>query len=242
MEQTILMREFIREYLAVSKKSECYKKSLKNAGNHLERFSKITGLSVSTDLDEQVMEDFTYYLQDLNLMPTTIKNNINRIKYLLQKARKTGYKTNATIDDYNVPDEEAVSVFLSMREVIKIHRYSGLTMREQEMKDYFVIGCLTALRFSDYSRLQAKNFIRNKIVIKTKKTNTPVQIPMHPVVREIIAKYDKHLPSPPSLQHFNREIKIICKKAKICGKVLCERTKGRNRISQLVPNYADNRT
>lgn len=237
MEQTILMREFIKEYLSVCKKSKCYKKSLENAGNHLERFSKVAGLLIFTDMDEQIIEDFTYYLQDLNFMPATVKTNINRIKYLLQKARKSGYKTNAAIDDYNVADEEAVSVFLTMREVMKIHRYSNLTMREQEIKDYFILGCLTALRFSDYSRLQVKNFVRNKIVIKTKKTNTPVQIPIHPVVREIIAKYDKHLPSPPSLQHFNREIKIICKKTGIRGKVLCERTKGRKRISRLVPKY-----
>lgn len=237
MAQSILFHVFATEYLSNCKKSDTYKKSLQNAVSHLQRFSDTMCLSVFTDLNEQIMEDFTYYLRDLNLMPATVKTNINRIKYLIQKARKAGYVTNTAVDDYNVADEEAVSVFLTMREIFKIYQYSNLTPREIEIKDYFTIGCLTALRFSDYSRLQPKNFIRNKIVIKTKKTNTPVQIPMHPIVREIIMKYNRHLPVPPSLQHFNREIKIICKKAGIRKKVLYERTKGQKRISKLLPKY-----
>ena len=237
MAQSILFHVFAAEYLSTCKKSDTYKKSLQNAVNHLQRFSDTMCLSIFTDLNEQIMEDFTYYLQGLNLMPATVKTNINRIKYLIQKARKAGYMTNTAVDDYNVADEEAVSVFLTMREIFKIYQYSNLTPREIEIKDYFTIGCLTALRFSDYSRLQPKNFIRNKIVIKTKKTNTPVQIPIHPIVREIIGKYNRHLPVPPSLQHFNRVIKIICKKIGIRKKVLYERTKGQKRISKLLPKY-----
>lgn len=97
------------------------------------------------------------------------QNNVGRIKYLINKARKAGFETDLTVEDFNVPDEEATTIFLSMREILKIHRYTNLTPREIEIKDYFTVGCLTALRYSDYSRLQPKNFIRNKIVIKTQK-------------------------------------------------------------------------
>lgn len=100
-----------------------------------------------------------------------------------------------------------------------------------------MIGCLTALRFSDYSRLQPKNFVRNKIVIKTKKTNTPVQIPIHPLVKEIIDKYNKQLPPPPTIQHFNRKIKKMCREIGFTKKILYERTVGHKRISKLVPKY-----
>lgn len=124
-----------------------------------------------------------------------------------------------------------------MREILKIYRYTNLTSREIEIKDYFIIGCLTALRFSDYSRLKPQNFIRNKIVIKTQKTNTPVQIPIHPLVREIIQKYGKQLPPPPSIQHFNRELKKIGKKIGFTKKILYERQIGLTRVSKLVPKY-----
>lgn len=237
MEQAILFPVFAEEYLNLCKKSTAYKESLRNAVNHLQRFSNATQIPVFTNLGEQVMEDFAYYLQSQNLMTSTIKNNVNRIKYLLKKAHRAGYETDRTIEDFNVPDEEANTVFLTMREVYKIHRYVDLTVRKMGIKDYFIIGCLTALRFSDYSRLQAKNFVRNKIVIKTQKTNTPVQVPIHPIVREIIQKYGKELPPPPSLQHFNREIKKICRRIGFKKKVLFERQIGSVRVSKLIPKY-----
>lgn len=237
MVQPILFNIFVHEYLNICKKSDDYKKSLKNAGNHLQTFSTITQTPIFTNLDEQTIEDFAFYLQDQELKPTTVKNNIGRIKYLIKKARKAGYETNLAVDEFTVPDEEAMTIFLTMREILKIHRYNNLTIRETELKNYFIIGCLTALRYSDYSRLKPKNFVRNKIVIKTKKTNTPVQIPMHPIIKEIIEKYNRQLPPPPSAQHFNREIKKICKKVGLTKKVLCEYSQGRKRISKIVPKF-----
>ncbi|WP_301706586.1 phage integrase SAM-like domain-containing protein [uncultured Parabacteroides sp.] len=237
MQQPILFHVFASEYLSICKKSDAYKKSLQNAVNHLLRFSDNREIPIFTNMNEQVMEDFVYYLQRQNLMVSTVKNNINRIKYLLRKAHRSGYETDRTIEDFPVPDEESNAIFLTMREVYKIHRYANLTDREIEIKDYFIIGCLTALRFSDYSRLKPKNFVRNKIVIKTKKTNTPVQVPMHPVVKEIVQKYNKELPPPPSVQHFNRQIKKICKKIGFKRKVLFERQVGQIQVSRLIPKY-----
>lgn len=237
MAQSVLFHVFAAEYLSVCKKSAAYKESLQNAVNHLQRFSDSSGTPIFTNLNEQVIEDFVYYLQSQNLMSSTVKNNVNRIKYLLKKAHRFGYEVDPIIEDFNVPDEEGNAVFLTMREVYKIHRYTNLPPREIEIKDYFVVGCLTALRFSDYSRLRPKNFIRNKIVIKTKKTNTPVQVPMHPVVREIIQKYSKELPPAPSAQHFNRQIKKICRKIGFKKKVLFERQIGMLRVSKLIPKY-----
>lgn len=237
MAQSILFHVFAAEYLSICKKSDAYKKSLQNAVNHLQRFSDNSGTPIFTNLNEQTIEDFVYYLQCQNLMSSTVKNNVNRIKYLLKKAHRFGYEVNSIVEDFNVPDEEGNTVFLTMREVYKIHRYTDLTPREMEIKDYFIIGCLTALRFSDYSRLKPKNFIRNKIVIKTKKTNTPVQVPMHPVVKEIIQKYNKELPPSPSVQHFNRQIKKICQKIGLKKKVLFERQIGLLRVSKLIPKY-----
>lgn len=237
MAQPILFHVFVDDYLNACKKSDNYKTSLQNAGNHLQAFSLLHKTPIFTNLNEQTIEDFAFYLQDKNLKLSTIKNNISRIKYLIKKARKAGYETDLAVDDFTTQDEEAAAIFLTMREVIKIHRYSNLTPREIEIKDYFVIGCLTALRFSDYSRLQAKNFIRNKIVIKTKKTNTPVQIPIHPIVKEIIQKYNKQLPPPLSIQHFNRAIKEICKKIGFTKKLLYERQHGHIRVTKMLPKY-----
>lgn len=233
----MVLTEFITDYLRTCHKSETYKAALKNTGQHIERFAKMMRSQVQTSMSEQEIENFVYYLQERKLMSSTVKNNLGRLKYLLSKAAQWGHEINATINDFNIKDEEVNTIFLTMSEILKIHRFQDLTAREVEIKDYFLIGCLTALRFSDYSRLQRKNFVGNKIVVRTKKTNTPVQVPMHPIVKEIILKYNKELPLAPSIQHFNRKIKIICKKIGFGRKIPYERQIGTERVSVQRPKY-----
>lgn len=233
----MVLTEFITDYLGACHKSEIYKASLKNTGRHLERFAKMMKTEIQTNMSEREIEDFVYYLRERKLMSSTVKNNLGRLKYLLSKAGQWGYEINATINDFNIQDEEVNTIFLTMSELLKIQRFQDLTAREVEIKDYFLIGCLTALRFSDYSRLQKKNFVGNKIVVRTKKTNTPVQVPMHPIVKEIVLKYNKELPIAPSIQHFNREIKKICRKIGFARKMPYERQVGTERISIMRPKY-----
>lgn len=233
----MVLTEFITDYLGVCHKSETYKAALKNTGQHIERFAAMMKTQIQTNMSEQEIENFVYYLREQKLMSSTVKNNLGRLKYLLSKASQWGHKINATINDFNIKDEEVNTIFLTMSEILKIHRFQNLTAREIEIKDYFLIGCLTALRFSDYSRLQKKNFVGNKIVVRTKKTNTPVQVPMHPIVKEIVLKYNRELPAAPTIQHFNREIKIICKKIGFARKMPYERQIGTERISVMRPKY-----
>lgn len=233
----MVLTEFITDYLGACHKSETYKAALKNTGRHIEQLAKMMQTEIQTNMGEREIENFVYYLREQKLMSSTVKNNLGRLKYLLSKAGQWGYEINATINDYNIKDEEVNTIFLTMSELFKIHHFQDLTAREVEIKDYFLIGCLTALRFSDYSRLQKKNFVGNKIVVRTKKTNTPIQVPMHPIVKEIVLKYNKELPIAPSIQHFNREIKKICKKVGFARKMPYERLIGIERISVMRPKY-----
>lgn len=233
----MVLTEFITDYLDACHKSETYKAALRNTARHIEQFAAMMKNQIQTNMSEQEIENFVHYLQEQKLMSSTVKNNLGRLKYLLSKAAQWGHEINATINDFNIKDEEVNTIFLTMSEILKIYRFQNLTQRETEIKDYFILGCLTALRFSDYSRLQKKNFVGNKIVVRTKKTNTPVQVPMHPIVKEIILKYNKELPPAPTIQHFNREIKIICKKVGFARKMPYERQIGTERVSVMRPKY-----
>ena len=73
-----------------------------------------------------------------------------------------------------------------MTEITRIYYYERLTRFQEEIRDFFIIGCLTGLRYSDYSRLNESNIDRstNTIRIKTQKTGAVVSIPMHKFVRE----------------------------------------------------------
>ena len=97
---------------------------------------------------------------------------------------------------------------------------------KERIRDLFVLGCLTALRYSDYSTLTKDNFQGDYIVKRTKKTNVDVKVPMHDYVREIIAKYDGLVPGGLCIQYVNKYLKVIMKEIGLNDPVTYSFTKG----------------
>ena len=113
------------------------------------------------------------------------------IKSMIKKAGTYGYAIDPTYDEYvDIEDEDIFSVYLSLNEITRIYYFLGLTKKQEKIRDLFVVGCLTALRFSDYSTLTTQNFNNDFIIKITKKTNKKVIIPIHDYVREIYKKYN----------------------------------------------------
>ncbi len=81
-----------------------------------------------------------------------------------------------------------------------------------QVRDVFVVGCFTAIRFSDYSTFGPLPIRNNRLEFVQKKTGGKVTIPTHPVVNSILNKYDNALPKVPKNNKFNRIIKIVGEK------------------------------
>lgn len=237
-DKQILLTDFITSYLKKCHKNESYKQMHLVCTKHLSSFAQLTGKQIYTDsMSEQMFEDFVYYLQECKLMSSTVKGIVQRTKSMLQKAQNANYKVNNTYHDYNFRDDEIDSIFLTMAEITRIYYYKGLTRNQEEIRDYFIVGCLTGLRYSDYSRLTAENFAEGKIQIRTKKTKTPVLIPMHRFVKEIIRKYNGTLPPARCIQYFNLAIKEICKQVGLTELVAYERQIGFDFVRRMLPKW-----
>lgn len=234
-----LFIEFIEEHIQKSRRPDSYKNMYRIAANHIAAFSNKMKMKLYTDsFSEETLEEFVFYMQDdRRLMISTVKSIVERTKCMLQKAENAGYRIDGTFRDFNVRDEETDAIFLSMTDIARIYYAKGLSRKQAEIRDYFIIGCLTGLRYSDYSRLCPENFTDNKIVIRTKKTKTPVQIPMHPFVKEIIRKYDGTLPAPRCIQYFNKAIKDICKQIGFLELTPYERYIGLDFVSVMKPKF-----
>jgi integrase len=161
-------------------------------------------------------------------MQNTVKSTMERLHAMLQKACNYGYPINNTFREVTICEEEVSTTYLSMTEITRIYYYDKLTKFQKEIKDLFIVGCLTGLRYSDYSQLSDRNFINNftQIRIKTRKTGIVIQVPAHKFVREILEKYNYSLPKRRCIQHFNKYMKLICKKVGFTEKVPYERTVG----------------
>lgn len=151
---------------------------------------------------------------------------------MAKKAGTYGYAVDSTYDDVMLDDEDPFSVYLSLNEITRIYYYQGLSRKQSRIRDLFVVGCLTALRYSDYSTLTAENFQGDFIVKMTKKTNTLVKIPLHDYVREIFARYHGEVSPGLCLQHFNRYIKLICHKVGITEAISHTYTRGGKMVTE----------
>ena len=102
----------------------------------------------------------------------------------------------------------------------------------ERVRDLFLIGCHTGLRFSDFTMIKDENILDTPkgqfFQVKTLKTNEKVIIPIKPTVLAIWNKYNGQLPRAISNQKMNDYLKELAKEAEFDSKVLFKRTKGHN--------------
>lgn len=156
--------------------------------------------------------------------------------------------------DFIAPKDTADAVYLTTDELEKIYNFpitpesvqnpdnliSGDWMDKKiaalkRARGLFLIGCYTGLRVSDFSRLSEAH-VGKYITIKTQKTGTPVIIPIHPVVRDIISGgFD--LTDTISDQKLNGQIKELCRLAGITEEVMVNKNVGGRNIEIVTPKY-----
>lgn len=236
----VLFAEFVRQtaFKKSRRMSESYMKSYNTLIYHINKFSEIYNANIYTNsVNEEFLDDFILYLEGCQLKANYIKNTIGLIKSMAGKAGAYGYAVDPTYDNVDVDEEESFNVYLSMNEITRIYYFKGLTYKQQRIRDLFIVGCLTALRYSDYSTLTRDNFQANGIVKTTKKTNKKVVIPVHDYVREIYNRYEGEISSGLSIQHFNRYIKDICRTVGIDDEITYTYTRGGKLITETHPKW-----
>jgi len=125
------------------------------------------------------------------------------------------------------PTEDVYKIFLTKEEINVIANLNLQNDRLKEIvRDYFVIGCSTSLRYSDLVRIRRENVRGTFICMITAKTGQEVVIPISPLVQSIFEKYDFVLPKAPCNQVFNRCTKEVGKIAGLTEKVTFTKTIG----------------
>jgi len=231
----VLFVDFIDQTLVkkAKRRGVSYVKGYNTLVNHLKSFAKEYEAEIFTNsVCEDFMDDFILYLQEKDLRQTYIITLLSLVKAMASKAGNSGYAVDSSYEDVTVDPEEIFTVYLSMNEITRIYYFKGLTKKQERIRDLFVLGCLTALRYSDYSTLTKENFTKDYIIKITKKTGKKVTIPLHNYVREIYAKYDGEVSTGLSLQHFNRYIKKICQRVGFTEEIVFHYTKGGKLVTE----------
>jgi integrase len=218
-------------------------KAYKSALNHLKTYTITKKTSIDFDtIDLSFYNSFTKYLvEDLNMSQNTVGSKIKNVKVFMNEAHQRGLHNNLEFRNrkFKKLTEDTDKIYLNSQELEKIYKLdlSG-NKKYEKVRDLFIIGCFTGLRFSDFTQLTKENIIDgNKIKIRTQKSKDIVVIPLHPYVKDIYIKYGWEIPEPISNQKMNEYLKKIGEIAEIKGSVQTAITRGGKMQKNLIEKF-----
>jgi integrase len=167
-----------------------------------------------SNIDLDFYNEFTKYLsKDLDLATNTIGKDIRVLKTILNEAAERGINTNLQYKSkkFSTTSEQTDNIYLEETDLKAIENLDLSNIpRLINVRDLFLIGCYTGLRFSDFSILTIEKIKDGFIEIRSiLKTGNPIVIPVHPVVKKIIEKYNGELPRSITNQKTNEYLKEI---------------------------------
>lgn len=213
---------------------------------HLKEFSVKRRFSLTFDnVNLEFYEQFKdYILNEKKLLNNTFGKQIKTLKGFLNLATEKGINTNSGYKSrfFKAPQESVDHIYLTSEELDVIYK-KDLQKKPHldRVRDLFLIGCHTGLRFSDFTVLKNENleesatgFVFN---VKTNKTNEKVVIPVKPVVKIIWDKYNGNLPRAISNQKMNDYLKELGEVAEISKNVIIKKTSGKVVKETICPKY-----
>ena len=224
------IEKFIKETTGI--RSDNTIKAYQNALNHLKNYCRDKNCKIDFDtIDMAFYNSYTKYLiEDQDLAQNTVGNKIKNLKVFMGEAYERGLHKNLEFRSrkFKKATEETDKIYLNSLELEMIYKHDFSKDKKLErVRDLFIIGCYTGLRFSDFIQLSKGNIMDdNKVKVRTQKTKDTVIIPLHPFVREILEKYEWNMPDPITNQKMNKYLKEIGENAKIKGKIQVTITKG----------------
>ena len=191
-----------------------------NCYNVLREYSNKKRQRIDFDtIDLNFYHEYTEYLtKELNLANNTVGKHIKNIKTFMNDAYERGLHNNISFRSrkFKVISEQTNSTYLDEKELDEVFKLDlSANPKYERVRDLFIVGCWTGLRFSDFSNIQERNIVGDSIEISTIKTGEVVIIPIHKTVAKIMEKYKGKYPNslPPSVSNAktNKYLKEIGK-------------------------------
>jgi len=209
----------------------------------LKSFEKHNKRRIDWDtLDMQFYESYMDYQYNVkgnsqNLFGKRIKT----IKTFLNDATKKNINKHLMFYGFKVLKKRSDNIYLNEDDLKKIYKLDlSKNKRLERVRDLFIVGCRTGLRFSDLISLRKEDITKEGIRFQSDKTEQVLNTVIIEETQEILEKYDYQLPKI-SRTNLNKYIKEIGKLADISevshkdtfksGKAISKKLKKYERIS-----------
>lgn len=209
----------------------------------LSEFEKEIGFINIEDIDLDFYNNFLQFCNREGYRTNTIGAVIRKIKAVLHTAYEEGVSQNAIFQSrsFKAIKEKVYNIYLTPDELKKLIELP-LSGTYEKYRDVFLIGCYTAQRYSDYSRISPEHLQTtssgNKVIdLVQVKTKQRVLIPfLYPELDMLLSKYNYKVPSIVE-QPFNRALKKIGELAGIDKEIVLTENIGGETKERLVKKY-----
>lgn len=172
--------------------------------------------------DDKLYNRFLKYcIEEKKHSANTLHRNVGLLKTFLLWALNKKYTYNNNFITFKKPAKFTTDeIALNYEQVEIIYNYDfSDNKRLERVRDLFVFGCTTGMRFGNYSTISKSdvdgNFIR---VIDLKSKSKNLAIPLNSISKSILEKYDYNLPSITN-QKMNEYIKEVFKKLEFTDEI-----------------------
>ncbi|GAB3514968.1 site-specific integrase [Emticicia fontis] len=213
----------------------------------LKDFAKLYKRTIDfSTIDIDFYKDFNSYMAKVkDYAPATMGKHVSTLKTFLREATENGINTNLKFQSkaFKVVETESESIALSEKELKELYLLDlSKNIRLDKVRDLFIIGANTGLRFSDFTDIKpdnikkdGKDFVVDIIQYKTK---NQVIVPLNKIALEILKKYNNQLPPAITNQKFNEYIKEIAQMVEILHDPQTRAiTKGGKQFEETVPKW-----
>jgi len=204
---------------ALETMGETLKKQYENFVLILEAYEKSLDSKIKLkEADSDFIYGFVGYLsKEQKFSRETVKRSVIRLKFFLKRAEELRFEVNK---DYLKPvylekQPEIQDVYHSESDIQKLFALDlSDDYKMEAANDNMIMTCWLGLRVSDFmTRFNLDSIKDGYVSIKTQKTGSFVVIPLHPMVKAILAKRFGQLPPKLSNTEYNLLIKKVAEKA-----------------------------
>jgi len=172
------------------------------------------------------------------LKRNSIGKNIKQLIVFLKNRKNKKVITELDLSGFKIVEEEADAIYLTSEEINIILR---LDLSEKphlvKYRDLIVFGCLTGLRFSDFSMIRSEDVRDGMLFKKQVKSKHRVVVPLRDDAYSIfINSFKRNIPLI-SNSEFNHYIKEVGKEAGFIQPIKHSYLKGNKMIEEVKPKY-----
>lgn len=190
-------------------KSQETLRQYKSEMNKLKSYAPALKLSSVTP---EWLNIYKSFLFSQNLQANTVHKDLKFVRLIIRKAYKERLIEHNPFDIFEMPRyRDPEKEYLTVDQLKKVEKLLSGNVQEEirYAAAWFCLGCYCAFRFGDMKKFDARRHIKNNMItIYTKKTGTPVAIPINAKIKMLLALVD-YKPLRFTNVHYNRVLKAV---------------------------------